>query len=281
MRKKKRAEKELTADRWKRGGIVAALFAALAVFAVMLQLEKNTLTKYERGDIFVAVKEIPKGQMVTAENREQYFVQKQLDRSCIPETALCSPEEAEGLAAAFDIAAGTLLTAEMFESLDEILGEMENPVIAGFKADDLYQVVGGVLRAGDRIHIYRILDEAEAETEGTFAAAGGSAGEYLGEYSEEYSMETENLSEDGRMWYAADDSAGKEEETHRTAGKRAALIWENVYVQDVFDQSGNRIQSGDTETGAQRVNVYLDKADVEAFYAELAAGTLRVVKDCK
>lgn len=273
MRKKKREEKELTADRWKRGGIVAALFAALAVFAVMLQLEKNTLTKYERGDIFVAVKEIPKGQMVTAENREQYFVRKQLDRSCIPETALCSPEQAEGLAAAFDIAAGTLLTAEMFEGLDEILGEMENPVIAGFKADDLYQVVGGVLRAGDRIHIYRIADEEESETEQPLAAAGSFAGEY--------SPEAEKLSEDGEIWYETESGAGEKEEARRTTGKRALLIWENVYVQDVFDQSGNRIQSGDTETGAQRVNVYLDKADVEAFYAELAAGTLRVVKDCK
>lgn len=42
---------------------------------------------------------------------------------------------------------------------------MEDPVIAGCKADDLYQIVGGVLRAGDRINIYQV-DEQAAKAEG-------------------------------------------------------------------------------------------------------------------
>ena len=136
----------------------------------------------------------------------------------------------------FDIAPGVLLTSEMFESMDEVLGEMQSPVIAGFKADDLYQVVGGVLRAGDRIHIYKLTDSKAAESE-----------------------------EDAIDERDAD----------------AVLIWENIYVQEVFDQTGKRIASGDAVTAAQRINIYLDKADVEAFYAELASGALRVVKDCR
>ena len=110
----------------------------------------------------------------------------------------------------------------MFESLNEIWEQMEEPVIAGFKADDLYQVVGGTLRPGDRIHVYRVNED-----------------------------------------------------------KEAVLIWENVYVAEVFDQTGNRIESDNSNAAAQRINVYLDKADVAPFYAELAAGTLRVVKVCK
>lgn len=222
-------------DRWKRGGIIAALVAAVAVFAVMLQLEKSTLTKYERGQIYVAARDIPRGQLITEENQMLYFEEKLLDRTCIPESALCSPKQVNGLAAVFDIAPGVLLTGEMFESMDGVLGEMQNPVIAGFKADDLYQVVGGVLRAGDRIHIYKITDARATESE------------------------TDTIS---------DENTG------------AILIWENIYVQEVFDQTGNRIVSGDAATAAQRINIYLDKADVEAFYAELASGTLRVVKDC-
>lgn len=91
--------------------------------------------------------------------------------------------------------------------------------MAGFKAEDLYQVVGGVLRAGDRIHIYSMSEEGEA-----------------------------------------------------------LPAWSNVYVREVFDQAGNRIVSGDTAAAAQRVNIYLDKKDVEAFYSRLASGTLRVVR---
>ena len=38
--------------------------------------------------------------------------------------------------------------------------DMTQPVVAGFKADDLYQVVGGVLRSGDRINIYQVNENA-------------------------------------------------------------------------------------------------------------------------
>ncbi|MCM1056588.1 MAG: SAF domain-containing protein [Firmicutes bacterium] len=219
MRKKEDLGREAMAGRWKAGGMAAALIAAVAVFTVMLQLEKSTLTKYEKGTVYAAAAEIPKGQMITAENLNIYFQEKSLDSSCIPESALCSPEQVTGLAAVFDIEQGVLLSEGMFEALDDVLSGMKEPVVAGFKVEDLYQVAGGVLRAGDRIHIYSVSEEGAA-----------------------------------------------------------ALAWSNVYVQEVFDQAGVRIVSGDRATSAQRINIYLDKEDVEAFYSELASGTLRAVR---
>lgn len=220
MRKREKNRK-ISTDKWKAGGIVAALVAALAVFGVMLQLEKNALTKYEKGTVYVALTEIPKGQTITEENYRRYFGERELDRSCISDCALRSPEQITGMAAKLDIEPGVLLTEGMFERLSDILRGMQEPVVAGFKADDLYQVVGGTLRAGDRIHIYGVTEE----------------------------MET-------------------------------VLIWDNVYVQEVFDQTGSRIGNSDTEAAAQRINVYMDKRNVESFYTQLASGTLRVVKRC-
>lgn len=218
-RNKEKPGREVLTERWKAGGMAAALIAAVAVFAVMLQLEKSALTKYEKGTVYAAAAEIPKGQLITAENMSLYFQEKSLDRSCIPESALCSPEQVTGLAAVFDIEQGVLLSEGMFETLDDVLAEMKEPVVAGFKAEDLYQVAGGVLRAGDRIHIYSVSEEGGAE-----------------------------------------------------------LTWDNIYVQEVFDQTGARVVNGDMVTAAQRINIYLDKKDVEAFYSELASGTLRVVR---
>lgn len=218
-KKKENQRRENIKERWKAGGMAAALIAAVAVFSVMLQLEKSALTKYEKGTVYVAAAEIPKGQLITAENMSLYFREKSLDKSCIPESALCSPEQVTGLAAVFDIEQGVLLAEGMFETLDDVLRGMKEPVVAGFKAEDLYQVAGGVLRAGDRIHIYSVSEEGEAE-----------------------------------------------------------LAWDNIYVQEVFDQTGIRIVNGDMVTAAQRINIYLDKKDVEAFYSELASGTLRVVR---
>ena len=201
------------------GSTAAALVAAIVVFVIMLQVEKNTLTQYERGTIFVAGREIPKGQMITEENYSEYFEKMQLDKNVIPATAICQVEQIAGLVAEMDIEKGVLLTKGMFKVLDEITAQMEAPVIVGLKAEDLYQVVGGTLRAGDRIHIYRM----DAET-----------------------------------------------------GMR--VVWEDIYIQSVFDQTGRCIPNDDEETAVQRMNVYLDKKDVEAFYAELTTGNLRIAK---
>lgn len=219
VNKKKR--KKWNRMKIKIGAGVAGIVAAVAVFAVLLQVEKSTMEQYEKAYVCVAATEIPQGEVITEKNSGQYLELVEMEIRNIPETALRSIEAAEGLAAVFDVEKGVFLTAGMFEGKEEILGNMEEPVIAGFKADDMYQVAGGVLRAGDRIHLIQITDEG------------------------------------------------------------AELIWENIYVQSVFDQSGVEISNEDMVKAAQRVNVYLDKEDVEEFYATLTSGTVRVVKVCK
>ncbi len=201
------------------GSIVAALVAALAVFLMMMQMEKNMLSQYEKGSILIASKEIPKGQMISAENAAQYFKILEVDKQCIPKTALTSWEQITEMVPKENIEQGVLLTSGMFERMDEVTAYMQSPVIAGFKADDLYQVVGGVLRTGDRIHIYSVTEQGEVK-----------------------------------------------------------LNWQNVFVQQVFDNAGNSIKNEDKQTAAQRVNICLEQGNVERFYSELATGTLRVVK---
>lgn len=217
-----KTDKKQVRSRVWTGSILAALVAAVAIFAVMLQMEKQVLAEYERGNIYVAARDIPKGVLITEENAGEYLRPEEIDVKLIPGTALQRPEQLEDLVAGSNIDEGVLLTVGMFESLNEITSRMEEPVIAGFRAEDLYQVVGGVLRAGDRIHIYTV-----SET--------GVAG----------------------------------------------LVWENVFVESVFDSGGNMITGGDKASAAQRINVYLDAGDVERFYTELAGGTLRVVKVCE
>ena len=220
--KDKKVDKKMRGKRGaklKTGGTIAALAASAAVFVCMIQMEKNFLTRYEKGIIYVAAEAIPKGQVISQDNYKEYFVRKELDKSCIPDTALSVPEQICGLAAVFDIAPGVLLTEGMFETLEDIWEEMSEPVIAGFRTEDIYQAVNGVLRAGDRIHVYCV----------------------------------------------------REQET--------SLVWESVYVQQVFDASGKSIANTDRTTVAQRINIYLDKTDIEEFYAGLASGSLRVVKD--
>lgn len=208
-----------TAKLWI-GAILAAFAAAVAIYLTLLQVEKNTLAGYEKTEIYVAACEIPAGQVIQTDNFESFFHPARIDADLAPEKALREPEQAVGMTARIAIDKGALLTEGMFQEVDEILADMEHPVVAGFRAEDLFQVVGGVLRAGDRIHIY-------------------SSEEDLG----------------------------------------TIPVWENVYVQQVFDSSGNAIDSSDGTTAAQRINIYLDKDNVERFYTGLEKGSLRVVRD--
>ena len=217
-KKQEKKDKSFIRRRLWNGSIVAALVAAITVFGVMLQMEKNILTNYERGTVYVAAKEIPKGQILTEKNYETYLEERFLDKSFIPATAVIEKAQIEELLAMETIEEGVLLTTGMFEKIDEITVEMKEPVIAGVKAEDLYQMVGGTLRAGDRIHIYSVTEEG------------------------------------------------------------TELVWENVFVQAVFDQAGTVISNEDTSTAVQRINVYLDKNEVQRFYSELTIGSLRVVK---
>ena len=204
------------------GSILAAFIAAAAVFAVMLQTEKRTLAEYEKKEVYVAATDIPRGEELTQENIEDYVMPLEIDQRIVPVTAVMDRDNLYGRITVCDIGQGSVITGEMTEGKEQILGEMTEPVIAGFRAEDLYQAVGGVLRAGDRIHIYCVEQEEEEQN-----------------------------------------------------GK---LLWENVFVQQVFDRNGAAIGGDDGTTPAQRVNIYMEKERVADFYAALAQGSLRVVK---
>ena len=225
MIKKEKKEKVKKIKKEKNilpGVIITGLLTATIVYAVMLNAEKNMLADFEKGTVYVSAKQIPEGQLITDTNWQEYLKSLQADVKLIPENAITSQEELYQLISINEIDTGVFLTKGMFESVNEVTANMKEPVIASCKADDLYQVVGGVLRAGDRIHIYVVSEAAEAK-----------------------------------------------------------LLWENVFIQQVFDQAGNFISNEDTTTSAQRMNLYMDKQDVETFYRELALGSLRIVKACE
>lgn len=233
------------------GVIIVSLIVAVVVYAVMLNAEKAALSEYTKGSVYVAAKPIPKGVMITEENRGEYLILKEVDQSLIPTSAITDPAELTDLISVYDIDQGSLLTDGMFDTVLEITQDMADPVIAGCKADDLYQIVGGVLRAGDRINIYQI-DEQAVKAEGS--------------------------QEQPLYDYGSDSETEKWQEEDSTT---AELVYGNVFVQQVFDQAGNIIDGSDSTTPAQRINIYLDNEGVSDFYTALAKGSLRVVKICE
>ncbi len=215
MKKDKRDKKNILPK-----AAAGALVAAVIVFCIMLNVEKNAMAAYEKGKILVAAKDLAQGVVLTRENAGEYLEEKEIDKSLIPQAAIIDKELIYEQMTVQKLDKGAMITEAMLKDLDKMLQDMTEPVIAGFKADDLYQVVSGTLRSGDRIHIYTV----DAKTQSTW------------------------------------------------------LVWEDIFIREVFDSSGVMISADDTVTAAQRINILMEKENVEQFYSELAAGSLRVVK---
>lgn len=202
------------------GAALAALAAAALIYLIMLNIEKNMMGAYEKGTVYTAKQDMGHGVELDENSIETKLAAVEMPVELIPAAAIRTKEALEGHMTAVRIDKGSVVTEAMLEDVNQLLIEMKEPVTAALRAEDLYQMVNGILRSGDRIHIYTV-----------------------------------------------------EEDT-----KNANLIWENVFVQGAFDNSGNQILDGDEETAAARINIILEKSCIERFYSELAKGSLRVVK---
>lgn len=219
---RKERTKEKGSGMEKAGLIAVCLAMSVIVFLVLLSMERNMLAEYEKQAAVMVKRYIPSQTLITEDNADDYFEIRELEKAAVPDKGFHSLEELYGHIPLVSLDKGIIPTASLVGSREEILGTMQRPVMAGISAEDIYQVVGGILRKGDTINIYTVDQET----------------------------------------------------------KEALPVWKNVCIAQVFDSSGNEIPNDDTESIAQRLNIYMDEENIEQFYTELASGSLRVVKIC-
>lgn len=139
--------------------IVTAFLASAVTFVVLLNVEKNMLSDYERGEVWILREEMPAQTECTEENLFRYFEQVSVDKRIIPRGKIGSPEQLLGMRSLIALQKGSIVTQGMFTGEADVLESMSAPVFAGCKAEDLYQLVSGTLRKGDRIHLYTVEEE--------------------------------------------------------------------------------------------------------------------------
>ena len=139
--------------------IAIAFLASAVTFVVLLNVEKNMLSDYERGEVWILREEMPVRMECTEENLSRYFERVLVDKRIIPQEKVESPEQLLGMRNRIALEKGCIVTLGMFTGDADVLDGMTAPVIAGCKAEDLYQLVSGTLRKGDRIHLYTVEEE--------------------------------------------------------------------------------------------------------------------------
>lgn len=151
-------EKKKKRNIWP-GVILAAFVSAMATFFILLQMEKNVLSDYEKVTVWCAGCELAEGLEITEQGLTDWLEQVEMDKKLVPGNAVTDKKLLSGLQTKVMISKGTVLTASMFTGEKEYISGLYQPVIAGCKSDDLFQLVSGILRKGDRIHIYTVNEE--------------------------------------------------------------------------------------------------------------------------
>ena len=136
-------------------GVIAIAFVASAItFLLLLNIEKNILSNYEKVPVWVAAANIQKSVEINKSNLEEYFEKIEIDKNIIPEYAVEDIQTLEGAQTGIMIPQGAVISEVMFVDKDDYLGGLTDPVVVGCKAEDLYQVGNGILRQGDMVNIY-------------------------------------------------------------------------------------------------------------------------------
>lgn len=152
-------EKTRESGRIFPGVIVVAFIASAITFFLLLHIEKSILSNYEKGTVWVASGDLQKSLEISSANLETCFVQIEVDKQQIPESVITDVNTLKGSRTVFTIPEGTILSASMFTNDESYENNMVQPIIAGCKADDLFQAVSGILRKGDFVNIYTVNDE--------------------------------------------------------------------------------------------------------------------------
>lgn len=141
------------------GVILVAFLASIATFFLLLNMEKNALEAYEKVMVWVTKCELAEGLEIEANNISECFMQVEINKDRVPGKVIENPEMLIGKHTELMLSQGSILTETMFSDEENYRKGIYNPVIAGCKGDDLFQLVSGVLRKGDLVHIYMVNDE--------------------------------------------------------------------------------------------------------------------------
>ena len=132
---------------------IISLLVAIIVFFGLLIIESSILTPNGTAQVFVATDEIPKGVEINDSNIDTYFKSKNVDGGLAVTNYISNKEDLLNLIANETINKGEVISANSFVDKNDVLSKIENPVELSFKATDISQVVGGILRQGDMIDI--------------------------------------------------------------------------------------------------------------------------------
>lgn len=147
----------------KFGKIVLSLIVAIVTFIGLLFMQRNILKPNGEVTMIVAKEKIDKRTLIDENNINELFVEKKIDGDLKVDNGVFKKSDLLNKVTDDYIEKNEILASSSFVE-DTSLVDMKDPIEVSVRATDISQVVGGVIRANDKINI-SIINEITKQEE--------------------------------------------------------------------------------------------------------------------
>ena len=141
----------------KKKGVVmkllGSLLVATALFGVLIGVEKNIMSSYEKEAVVLCKEDVPKGTKITKENVDQYFYMYEVDVALAKDDCLKNKESLYDTVSTRKISSQEIVREGFCMKEAEIYEAYKNPVECSITAANPGDIVSGTIRRGDRVDI--------------------------------------------------------------------------------------------------------------------------------
>lgn len=133
--------------------LLGSFLVAVALFGVLVGVEKNLLSDYEKASVVLCKTDVPKGTKITKENVSQYFYDYEVDIALVNDTCIKDKNEVINTVVEKSLSAHEILRKDDCTKEAEIYNRFSNPVEASITATNPGDIVSGTIRRGDYVDI--------------------------------------------------------------------------------------------------------------------------------
>lgn len=159
-RVREKREKRIRERRGKKAPNVKVLIYSfiitLTLYALMLFIERTVLNSEEYVTVYVAQADIDRNTLITADNVGVFFAAKERKSEWLPDSYITDAAQLVGMMTVQDIVKNEVITGNALSEHDRRTIGIASPVEVALNANNLSQVVGGIIREGDRINIWSV-----------------------------------------------------------------------------------------------------------------------------
>lgn len=135
------------------GRIFISLIVSIVTFVGLLVMQQTILAPNGTSNVFIAKENIEKNTIITADNIDKLFKMKKVDGELKVTNAVTNKKDIINKLVNKNLEKGSVISNNSFIDKNDIISKIKNPVEVSFKVNDISQVVGGTLRAGDIIDV--------------------------------------------------------------------------------------------------------------------------------